>query len=1132
MSLQFVLGSSGSGKTEYVYSQIVAQAGEHPKKNYLVIVPEQFTMQTQQKLVELAPNHAIMNIDVLSFKRLAYRVFDEMGRTDIQVLEETGKNLVLRKLASEQEENLTVLRPNMNRMGYIGEVKSLISEFMQYNITWEQLEKITQKNGISPVLSAKLRDISVMYRAFETFMKGSYITDEEILSVLASMAKDSEILRDSVLVFDEFTGFTPVQNQLMQELLQVADRILITLTMDAREDFYHSMGSEELFDMSKKTIHVLSKMADGLHIPVLEPIVLADSDKKRFCDAPALAFLEKNLFRTPYEKMDKEVEEIHLAAVHTPKDELTLVAREINRLVRQGYRYREIAVVTGSVETYQSYIDPLFAKYEIPYFMDTTKEVLFHPFIEFIRATLEIITGNYSYEAMMRFLRCGFCAVAQEDLDACDNYLVATGIRGHGAWNKRWLRMPRQKSMYDLEKLNEIREMIADVLEPVYEVFSREDACVSDGVLALYQLLVRLDVEKQLWQREQELLEADEQTKSKEYGQIFEIVMHLLEKYNLLLGQEPLDAESFTEVLDAGLSAASVAVIPPGYDSVTIGDIERTRLNHVKILFFVGVNDGLIPKSSNHGGIISEYEREMLLESDIELAPGAREQAFIQRFYLYRNLTKPSRQLYMSYAKIDREGKALRPSYLVAVIRRIFPKLELKEYEEIEAAADFYTKEAAADYLIHGKKDETWFALAKWFMDTDEAENEKITGLLTAAYCCYKNTPISQAVARALYGRRLEGSVTRLERFAACAYAHYLQYGLQLRERETAGFESVDMGNLYHEALERYSRKLEASEYDWFGVPDETRSLMAAEAMDEALEGYPNASLSDSAQNMHQTKRMKDIFDQTVWALTKQVRAGAFVPTDFEIRFSELEQSAALEYELANDVQMRLTGRIDRLDTYEDEQKLCVKVIDYKSGNTKFDLIKIYQGLQLQLVVYMNAAMELADKRHPKKEILPGGILYYHIDDPVLETEENISESEAEHALLMELRPDGLVNADETIYRGMDADFEGKSEVIPVELKKSGEISMARSHVATTDEFSLIQRYVTAEIKRQGQQIYAGDVSVNPYQNGTECSCNYCPYASVCGIDGKIPGYGYRHMENLSKDDVFDRMETDLARQE
>ena len=675
MSLQFVLGSSGSGKTEYIYRQIVEQAGEHPKQNFLVIVPEQFTMSTQQKLVELAPNHAIMNIDVLSFKRLAYRVFDEMGRNDIRVLEETGKNLVLKKLARREEEHLTVLRPNMNRMGYIGEVKSLISELVQYNVSPDRLEDVARRDELSPVLRAKLQDIVTMYRAFTDFMEGSYITAEEILNILSELAKDSAILRDSVLVFDEFTGFTPIQNDLMRQLLQVTERVIVTLTMDAKEDFYLCRGEEELFYLSKKTIQTLMQMAERLHVEVLEPIVLEGCADKRFAKAPDLAFLEQNLLRISVAQSEKEVEQIHLAATRTPREELTLVAREINRLIRQGYRYREMAVVTGSMEAYQKYMEPIFTKYEIPYFMDTTKEVLFHPFIEFIRATLEIITGNYSYEAMMRFLRCGFCAVAQKDLDACDNYLMATGIRGHGAWNKRWLRMPRQKSMYDLEKLNEIRENIADILEPVYEVFSREDACVSDGVLALYQLLVRLDVEKQLWQREQELLEADEQTKSKEYGQIFEIVMHLLEKYNLLLGQEPLDAESFTEVLDAGLSAASVAVIPPGYDSVTIGDIERTRLNHVEILFFVGVNDGLIPKSSNHGGIISEYEREMLLESDIELAPGAREQAFIQRFYLYRNLTKPSRQLYMSYARIDREGKALRPSYLVAVIRRIFPKL-------------------------------------------------------------------------------------------------------------------------------------------------------------------------------------------------------------------------------------------------------------------------------------------------------------------------------------------------------------------------------------------------------------------------------------------------------------------------
>ena len=338
MSLQFVLGSSGSGKTEYIYRQIVEQAGKHPKQNFLVIVPEQFTMSTQQKLVELAPNHAIMNIDVLSFKRLAYRVFDEMGRNDIRVLEETGKNLVLKKLARREEEHLTVLRPNMNRMGYIGEVKSLISELVQYNVSPDRLEDVARRDELSPVLRAKLQDIVTMYRAFTDFMEGSYITAEEILNILSELAKDSAILRDSVLVFDEFTGFTPIQNDLMRQLLQVAERVIVTLTMDAKEDFYLCRGEEELFYLSKKTIQTLMQMAERLHVEVLEPIVLEGCADKRFAKAPDLAFLEQNLFRVSVAQSEKEVEQIHLAATRTPREELTLVAREINRLIRQGYR--------------------------------------------------------------------------------------------------------------------------------------------------------------------------------------------------------------------------------------------------------------------------------------------------------------------------------------------------------------------------------------------------------------------------------------------------------------------------------------------------------------------------------------------------------------------------------------------------------------------------------------------------------------------------------------------------------------------------------------------------------------------------------------------------------------------------
>lgn len=1130
MSLQFVLGCSGSGKTEYMYRTLTAEAGAHPKDNYLVIVPEQFTMQTQQKLVDLAEHHAIMNIDVLSFKRLAYRVFDELGRTDIQVLEETGKNLVLRRLAQENKEKLTVLRANMNRMGYVGEVKSLISELMQYNVAPAQLLAMAESRQLSPVLTAKLRDIVTMYDAFNEFMRGSYITAEEILHILKGIAKDSEILRGSVIVFDEFTGFTPIQNDLLRELLLVAKEVRIALTIDGREDFYHSKGSEELFDLSKKTIRSLMEMAGELHVEIREPAVLSGSADRRFSRAPALAFLEQNLFRPYYQKMKGEVREIHLATAKNPKEELTLVAREISRLVREGVRYREIAVVTGAVENYRNYAESLFGKYEIPFFMDTTREVLFHPFIEFLRAALEIVDSNYSYAAVMRFLRCGFCGIEEGELDILENYLLATGIRGRSAWNRRWLRMPRQQALYDLDMLDSLRQRIAGMLAPLDQAFAGKDSRVSDGIWALYELMNGLDIERQLWDKEKELLEEDRQTKAKEYGQIYRIVMELLEKYNRLLGSEPLSVHDFTEVLEAGLSAAEVAVLPPGYDSVTIGDIERTRLNHIRILFFVGVNDGIIPKSAGSGGIISEYERELLAGEHVTLAPGAREQAFIQRFYLYRSLTKPSEQLYLSYAKVDSAGHAIRPSYLIGVIRRMFPGLAVEEHEDVEAEPEFYTRAAACDYLIRGERGAEWYALARFFQEGDEEEQRAIEQMLLAAYTCYRGEPISRAVALALYGRKATSSVTRLERFAACAYAHYLQYGLRLAERETCRFESVDMGNLYHEALERYSRKLGDSPYDWFTVPDDVREELAHLSMAEAAEGYPSVSIYATAESSYQVKRMYGIFAETVWALTKQVRAGKFVPEKFEVSFSELGDISALTYELEHDVRMRLTGRIDRVDTCAQESGIGVKIIDYKSGAASFDLIRLYHGLQMQLVVYMNAALELSRKEHGDLPVFPAGILYYHIDDPVLEAEER-ENADAERELLMALRPDGLVNSEESVYLAMDENLLGKSEVIPVELKKSGELS-ARSHVASTEEFELLGRFVKQQIRRQGQAIYNGDIRVLPYRNGRESSCTYCPYAGVCGIDGRIPGYEQRYMEPLDREEAMERIRTETTRRE
>lgn len=1129
MALKFILGNSGGGKTEYMYQEVVHAAEANVKQNYLVVVPEQFTMQTQRKLVDLSTNHGIMNIDVLSFQRLAYRVFDELGKTDIKILEETGKNLVLRKIAQEQAEKLTILRGNMHRMGYIGEIKSFISELMQYNVSPAHLDETIQKGEFGSSLSSKLQDISVMYHAFTEYLKGHYITQEELLHVLISVAKDSQILKDSVLVLDEFTGFTPVQVELLRTLMPICSEIQVSLTIDAKEDFFHSKGVEELFDMPKKTIRTLMDLAQQTQTEVLDPIVITGGDQKRFKDAPALYFMEQNLFRKSYQRKFGKTEEIQMYSLKNPKEELVWAARKINDLVQnQGYRYRDIAVVSGNVENYANYVEQVCAKYEIPYFLDTTKEVLFHPFIEFIRAILEVMISDFSYYSVMRLLRTGYCGIKQQEIDKLENYLLATGIRGKNMWSKRWLRVPKNEKAYDLELLENIRQKFMAELESVYSTFS-EKTSVEERILALYSYMVKLQVEQQLFEKEKELLAAGEQSKSKEYGQIYRVVMDLFEKCVQVLGKENISIQELNEILDAGFEASKVAVIPPGYDSVTIGDIERTRLNHVKVLIFLGVNEGIVPKSVNQGGIISQYERDAMEAADITLAPGAREQAFIQKFYLYLNMTKPSHQLYLTYSRVDNEGKALRPSYLIRTILRMFPDMQVQEIAELEQLLDISTEKAAREYFLAGKKSPEWYALAKCFMESEDAQvRANCSAILDAFYYQYNHDPISQVVAEAIYGKHIDGSVTRLESFARCAYAHYLSYGLKLREREESGFESVDMGNLYHTAVELYSKKLAESSYDWFTVPDDIRENFSQTAMEEAILSYPNLSIYATAENAHMAGRMNHIFKQTIWALTTQVRKGRFVPNEFEVSFSKADHLEALTFDLENENHIELRGRIDRLDTCVDDHRVYVKVIDYKSGNTKFDLLKLYHGMQLQLIVYMNAAIELEKKKHSHKEIVPGGLFYYHIDDPVVEVTGEVEEAEIQAAILKELKPDGLVNQEEAVYRAMDDVFEQKSDVIPVELKKSGELS-ARSSVASAEEFEILSEYVNNTIVKAGNDIYKGNVQISPFVEGQVSSCDYCPYKAVCGFDRKVQGFEERKTKKLDKKDLFDRMATQNA---
>lgn len=1133
MSLQFVFGPSGGGKSHYLYEKIIEEAKKDRTRDFLLIVPEQFTMQTQKELVERSENHSIMNIDVLSFERLAFRVFDELGMYQIRVLEETGKNLILRKMAEEHSGKLKVLGSNLKKMGYVSEMKSLISEFMQYQITPEDVEGWIGDEEHSYAFRLKMQDVLVIYREFLEYLGESYITSEEVLEECAKAADRSVMLRDCNLIFDGFTGFTPVQVKLLETLFPMTDRVWAAVTLDRRQDLYHVPGMQELFYMSNKMVRSLMKLAGDAGCEVLEPVWVEEGKDYRFLDSPALRHLEENLFRSSWRPYDKEQEEISIRCLLNQKEELIYAAATIHRLVREeNYRYRDFAIVSGDVTTYANYVREIFEAYGIPYFVDEKKTILFHPFIEFLRASLEMVEEDFSYESVMRYFRTGLSGQTTEEIDRLENYVLAAGVRGYRKWKTEFEKCPKGYEQEELIELNGIRERFMEDVIPFREQLSKKKTTVKEKTEALYEFIRMQDMEEKLRARKEEFEAGRDYTTAKEYEQIYGIVMDLFDKIVELLGEERLTTEEYTDILEAGFEAAKVGVIPPGYDCVVLGDIERTRLDDIKVLFFAGVNDGIIPKSSSGGGVLSGLEREALLAKEVQLAPTWRERTFIQKFYLYLNLTKPQKKLILTYARVDTQGKAIRPSYLISQIRKLYPAIEIQE--DYERELTLATPRSSLPYFLEGLQERgrgeelpDWDALAHWYLEREEW-SVPVMHLIDAAFTTYRAKSLPKGLIHELYGRVLESSVTRLERYAACACAHYLQYGLGLLERQIQEFTPADFGNVFHTAIEDFSRGLRKEGLTWNDLDEEICQRLEEESFRVSLEKNRVEQVFDTEKSRFLVGQMRRVYHRTIQTLTQQVQRGKFRPEGYEVSFSAANHLDAVQFVLSDEEKMNLRGRIDRLDTYAAEDKVYVKIIDYKTGNTSFQLVNLYHGLQLQLVVYLNAALEVTKQKHPGKDAVPAGIFYYHVDDPYVEGRPGMTPEEVGEAMLEQLKLDGIVNSETEVYQAMDTTMGSASHIIPVKLKKDGSLS-AVSKALSEQAFSNLGAYTRKKVRELGSEMMEGNTAAEPYLQEKKSGCDYCGYRSVCGFDEKIPGYGYRRLEKTMKDEeILKKISDDL----
>ena len=1138
MSLRFCFGPSGSGKSHRIYEEIMQRAAEEPGRNFLIIVPDQFTMQTQKDLVMRSDRDGILNIDVLSFGRLSHRILEEVGTKEMPVLDDTGKSLVLQKVAADLKEQLPAMGSLLHKQGYIHEVKSAISEFMQYGISTQDMDKLitsAQKRG---ALAMKLKDLKTLYRGFQDYIRDHFITTEETLDVLRRSLSKSKILKGSVVVFDGFTGFTPIQNRLIQELMRVCAETIVTVTIGVGEDPYKMDGEQKLFHLSKKTVADLEKLAAEAEVERGEDLFVKGGPN-RFAKAPALHYLEQNLFRYQYEPYAGEQQEIHMFEALSPREEVHQTALYIRHLIReQGMTYRDIAVVIGDLEGYASYVETEFGQLEIPCFLDRTRGIVLNPMIEYIKSALQLYIKDFSYDTVFHFLRSGMADISREEIDELENYVIRTGARGYRTYSRLFTRRTEelqgnaegseQAEEKTLERLNRIRQQFMDAVE-ILHMGSQEKA--GDYVSHLYDFLEQNQVQQKLLNYQQQFEKEGDLSRAREYAQIYRLVMDLLDQVYELLGEEEISRQEFADILEAGFGEITVGTIPQNVDRIVVGDMERTRLKQVKVLFFLGVNDGSIPKNASKGGIISDMDREFLIESGTEMAPSPRQQMYIQRLYLYLNMTKPSEQLYLSYAKVNSEGKGIRPSYLIDTVRKLFPAMSVEypqnrsRLEQIEGRQEGarYLAEELREYVEGTLPEEERqdFYLMYRAYEADAVGRDLLT---RAAFRRYRESGLSRIVARALYGQQLENSVSRLETYAACACRHFLQYGLSLQEREEFGFEASDMGTVYHAVLENFAGKLAESNLTWWDFTEDFAAKAVKESVEAYAATYGETVLYSSARNEYAITRMSRILTRTVLTLQKHLKQGSFQPDDYELSFRFAEDLDSIHVDLSEDEKMHLQGRIDRIDVSEDAEHVYVKVIDYKSGNRKFDLAALYYGLQLQLVVYMNAAMEMESRKHPDKEIVPAALLYYHIDDPTIETPVELTDEQINEQILAKLRMNGVVNSDPEVVERLDRYMQDKSVVIPVEKKKDGSFS-ARSGVLSREEMQLISSYVDAKIRSIGREILDGKIAANPYEKGNEEACTYCAYKKVCGFDGSIPGYEKRQLEDLDKQALMQRMQ-------
>ena len=1153
MGLRFVLGRSGIGKTTYMLNEIKKRVQDYETSPVILLVPEQYSFEMEKnmsKLFQGEEKDKYLRSRVLSFKTMSSIVFSKVGGlTDVNI-NSSGKAMMIYKSIDRIASELKVYGKSSSQSGFVGSITDMISELKQYNVSPDMLENIAGEME-NETLRYKLMDIAKIYGEFEKNLHENYVDSQDMLTSLAAKLEQCDYFKDAYIYIDEFTGFTPNQYGILRVLLKQAKEVYISLTIDSLTQFTYSKN--DAFSRTKYTFEKLYKIAVEEGVKIHTNINLNTEEVKRFKGNDELKHLEAFYHAYPYRKYEKKTEHIRINEFNNLYDEVEQVAKEIVHLVRnKNVRYKDITVATRELNRYDFLVKSIFKEYEIPNFIDSKREAKSNPIIVLILSALEMRNRRYSYETMFRYLKSGLIGVSEEDISLLENYVLQNGIKGKKWFEERWdykvnPNYLSEESEFDLaqkERINETRDKVLEPIIKLQDKLKKPNKTVREICIYVYEFLLDINIEETLENLINSFTEKGDLEIADEYSQVWQIVVDILDQMVELMGDEKISLDKFMKVISLGFDEYELGLVPPSMDQVLVSSIDRMKNANTKYLYLIGTTDGIFPLISKESGLLSDKDRETLGEKGVEVDIDSKTRTYEEQFLVYKALTYTSENLIISYPISDHEGKTLRPSIIVSRLKKIFPNITMKSYvlkdldnsseralEDITVKAPTFNEliNAIKEFEIRGEINPVYLDLYRYFLDDKEYKN-KLEKVVSGLSYTNQVEKVEREKIKQLYENK-NLSISKLERYAQCPFSYFIQYGLKAQERREYSFTAPDLGSFIHNILDIFSKSLNKDKLNWHEIDDDYIKSRVSLIVDEMISKIPGFILNSSERYKYLAYRLKKMLVSAISIISMQIKQGNFEPVDYEVSFRKNGKYPPIKIILNDGEEITLVGQIDRIDELEKDDSKYIRIIDYKSGDKSINLTEVYYGLQLQLLVYLDAIIE--SDRNKKFNLKPAAILYNRIDNPIVKANEDQKDSIINEEILKKLRMNGLVLKDVDIIGEMDhalKDGERKTSlVIPANFDKNGNIGRYTKGV-TEQEFDILRQYVKHEVKELCERMVGGDISIIPCKSKNGTSCDFCTYSSICQFDSSIRGNMYTIINEKKDEEIIKLMDKEVKK--